>query len=86
MDEPKVFISYSWSDQPHKELVQHWADRLVADWVDVILDIYDLRGGHDKYAFMERMVTDPSVSHVLVVCDKKYADKANARKSGVGTE
>jgi hypothetical protein len=86
MKDPKVFISYSWSDQPHQQLVKHWADRLVADGIDVVLDIYELKEGHDKYAFMERMVTDPSVTHVLVVCDKKYADKANARKAGVGTE
>lgn len=86
MNKPKVFISYSWSNQPHQELVKHWADRLVADGVDVVLDIYDLKEGHDKYVFMERMVTDSSVTHVLVVCDKKYAEKANARKAGVGTE
>lgn len=86
MDNPKVFISYSWSDQSHQELVKHWADRLVADGVDVILDIYDLKEGDDKYAFMESMVTDPEVTHVLVICDKVYAEKANARKAGVGTE
>lgn len=83
---PKVFISYSWSGPPHQELVQHWAERLVADGVDVILDVYDLKEGHDKYAFMERMVTDASVSHVLVVCDKQYMEKADERKAGVGTE
>ena len=86
MDNPKVFISYSWSDQQHQELVKHWADRLIADGVDVVLDIYDLKEGHDKYVFMERMVTDSSVTHVLVVCDKKYAEKASARMAGVGTE
>jgi hypothetical protein len=86
MNEPKVFISYSWSNQPHQELVKHWADRLVADGVNVILDIYDLKEGDDKYAFMEMMVTDPSVTHVLVICDHAYAEKANARKAGVGTE
>ena len=86
MEDPKVFISYSWSDQTHQELVKHWADRLVADGVDVILDIYDLKEGDDKYAFMESMVTAPEVTHVLVICDKVYADKANARKAGVGTE
>lgn len=84
--EPKVFISYSWSDLSHQETVKYWADRLVADGIDVVLDIYDLKEGHDKYAFMERMVTDESVTHVLVICDKKYAEKANARKAGVGTE
>jgi len=86
MEEPKVFISYSWSDKSHQELIKHWAERLIADGVDVILDIYDLKEGHDKYAFMERMVTDLSVTHVLVVCDRKYVEKANARKAGVGTE
>ncbi|MEA2066855.1 MAG: TIR domain-containing protein [Thermotogota bacterium] len=84
--EPKVFISYSWNDQTHQELVKHWAERLVADGIDVILDIYDLKEGHDKYAFMERMVADSSVTHVLVICDKKYAKKADLRKAGVGTE
>lgn len=86
MEEPKVFVSYSWTDQAHQELVKHWADRLVADGIDVILDIYDLKEGDDKYAFMESMVTDPSVTHVLVICDRAYAEKANARKAGVGTE
>jgi len=86
MEEPKVFISYSWSDQSHQELVKHWADRLVADGIDVILDVYDLKEGDDKYAFMESMVTDPKVTHVLVICDRVYAEKANARKAGVGTE
>ena len=84
--EPKVFISYSWSDPAHQELVQHWAERLVADGVDVVLDVYHLKEGHDKYAFMERMVIDSSVSHVLVICDKKYSEKADLRKAGVGTE
>jgi hypothetical protein len=86
MEEPKVFISYSWTDPVHQELVKHWADRLVADGVDVVLDIYDLKEGDDKYAFMESMVTDPEVTHVLVICDRAYAEKANSRKAGVGTE
>ena len=83
---PKVFISYSWTNQQHQELVREWADRLLSDGVDVILDIYDLQEGQDKNAFMERMVTDPNVTHVLVICDKGYAEKADARKQGVGTE
>lgn len=35
---------------------------------------------------MERMVNDESVSHVLVVCDREYKEKADQRKHGVGTE
>jgi hypothetical protein len=32
------------------------------------------------------MVTDPSVTHVLAICDRAYAEKANTRKGGVGAE
>lgn len=63
-----------------------WAERLVADGVNVVLDKWDLKEGNDKFAFMERMVTDPDISHVLVIGDQRYADKADSRKSGVGTE
>lgn len=83
---PKAFISYSWTSPGHQALIVQWAEQLVADGVDVVLDVYDLREGHDKFAFMERMVTDPTVTHVLVICDKTYAEKADARKAGVGTE
>lgn len=84
--QPKVFISYSWSDQEHQDIVKNWAERLISDGIEVILDIYDLKEGNDKYAFMELMVTEESVTHVLVICDELYMEKANKRKSGVGTE
>jgi len=83
---PKVFISYSWSSPLHQQLVQSWAEQLIADGIDVVLDIYDLKEGHDKYAFMERMVTDETVTHVMIVCDRAYSEKADSRKAGVGTE
>jgi SEFIR domain len=83
---PKVFISYSWTSPGHQATVKQWAERLLADGVEVVLDIFDLKEGHDKYAFMEQMVTDSTVTHVLVMCDKAYAEKADARKAGVGTE
>src|ERR1700753_3456486 len=83
---PKVFISYSWASPTHRESVRKWADRLIEDGIEVIIDIYDLKEGHDKYAFMEKMVTDSAVTHVLVVCDSTYSEKADARKAGVGTE
>src|SRR6266436_545981 len=67
-------------------MVRNWADRLIADGVEILLDQYDLREGQDKNSFMERMVTDPTVTHVLMICDRAYAQKADARKAGVGTE
>lgn len=86
MISPKVFISYSWSNKTHQEYVKHIADRLIDDNVDVILDIYDLKEGDDKYVFMESMLTDETVTHILVLCDKEYAKKADGRLAGVGTE
>jgi len=83
---PKVFISYSWTSPGHQARVKQWAEQLLADGVDVVLDIYDLKEGHDKFSFMERMVTDPSVTHVLIISDQSYSEKADARKAGVGTE
>ncbi len=83
---PKVFVSYSWTTQQHQELVKSWSDRLLLDGVDVIVDIYDLKGGQDKYVFMEKMVNDPTVTNVLIFCDRGYVEKADDRKKGVGTE
>ncbi|MEO6739471.1 MAG: SEFIR domain-containing protein [Chthoniobacteraceae bacterium] len=84
---PKVFISYSWSTPTYKEQVLDIADRLIKDdRVEVIIDEYDLKGGQDVVAFMERLRTDKTISHVLVLSDATYAVKADSRKRGVGTE
>lgn len=80
---PKVFISYSWSSDA---LVLELAQRLVSHGVEVVLDKWDLKEGHDKYAFMERCVNDQEITKVLIVCDKAYAQKANDRTDGVGDE
>ncbi|MBS1717816.1 MAG: toll/interleukin-1 receptor domain-containing protein [Armatimonadetes bacterium] len=82
----QVFISYSWSNESHKQWVVALAERLMSNGVLVVMDIWDLKHGHDKYAFMEKMVKDPQISKVLVICDKAYRDKADARTGGVGTE
>jgi len=84
--QPKVFISYSWSSKTHQQHIKDIADRLAADGVDSVVDIFDLKEGDDKYHYMERMVQDKSVTHVLVICDKKYSEKADSRKDGVGVE
>lgn len=80
---PKVFISYSWSNDT---LVLPLAQRLVSQGVDVVLDKWDLKEGQDKYVFMEQCVSDPDITKVLIICGKAYADKANARLGGVGDE
>jgi hypothetical protein len=83
---PRVFISYSWSSPGHQARIRQWAEQLVNDGVDVVLDVWDLKEGDDKYVFMESMITDVTVTHVLVFSDAEYATKADARKAGVGTE
>jgi len=86
MDSPKVFISYSWSSPNHEEWVIDFATRLRESGADVILDKWDLREGHDAIAFMEKMVTDPEIKKVIIICDRVYAEKADRREGGVGTE
>lgn len=85
-EQPKVFISYSWTSPQHEFWVLELAERLTADGIFVVLDKWDLAEGQDKYVFMEKMVNDEKISKVLIVCDKKYCDKADARDGGVGTE
>ena len=79
----KVFISYSWSDQPR---VLNIVERLLSSGIDVVMDVYDLEPGMDKYLFMERSVNDPAVDYVLIFSSKVYAKKADSREGGVGDE
>jgi hypothetical protein len=85
-EHPKVFISYSWSGPEHEQDVIDLATTLRNHGVDAVLDKWDLKPGQDKYVFMESMVTDDSVAKVLLLCDKRYQEKANSRAGGVGTE
>ena len=50
----KIFISYSWTVQ---DRVIELAERLIANGVDVVLDVYDLKEGQDKY----KLRTNPEV-------------------------
>jgi hypothetical protein len=86
INSPKAFISYCWTTPDHEQWVLDLAERLISDGVDIFLDKYDLKEGQDTFVYMEKMVTDPNVSKVLAICDKMYAEKADGRKGGVGTE
>ena len=82
--EPKVFISYSWTPEENKEKVLELAEKLRG--IHVVMDVYDLKEGQDKYKFMEKMVNDQEITRVLIICNKDYKEKADDRKGGVGTE
>lgn len=85
-DLPKVFISYAWGEEPHQARVLRLAEALQAEGVYVVIDRWDLQVGQDMTMFMERTVGDPTITHVLILMDPPYAQKANARVGGVGTE
>ena len=86
MVSPKLFVSYSWSSPDHETWVLRLATDLRESGVDVTIDKWDLKEGHDAHAFMEKMVTDPEIKKVMLVCDKAYVEKTNERTGGVGTE
>lgn len=60
MENPKTFISYSWSNPQHEQWVIYLAAELRQAGVDVVLDKWGLREGHDAIAFIEKMVTEDS--------------------------
>lgn len=82
---PVVFISYSWTTPAHEEWVLDLATVLRgANGLDVRLDKWGLQTGDDPYLFMERGIVE--ADKVLIVSDREYARKANAREGGSGTE
>lgn len=83
---PKVFFSYSWTSKEYQESIIALATRMRHEGVDVKLDVWDLKEGQDKYAYMEQCVSDDSVDKVLILSDKLYTSKADGRKGGVGDE
>ena len=83
---PTVFISYSWTSDEYADQIKQVAERLVNDGIDVVLDRWDLKIGQDKFAFMEQMVNDAKINKVVIMCDKLYAERADKRIGGVGTE
>lgn len=82
----KVFISYSWTPENNREWVKRLVQRLEQDGVQIVIDYKDLKLGNDKFAFMERIVSDETIDKVLIVCNKSYKEKADSRKGGVGDE
>jgi hypothetical protein len=80
----KVFISYSWDNDDHKNWVRALATRLRSDGIDVTLDQWHLVPGDQLSEFMERAVHESD--YVLIVCTHKYKERSNKRQGGVGYE
>lgn len=74
-EHPKVFISYAWGSQEYQKRVLALATELKRDGIEVLLDKWSLKEGHDTYAFMEQSVNDSSVTNVLLLLDPIYLCK-----------
>ena len=85
MNKTKVFISYSWDSEAHKNWVQKLADALEElNELHVIWDGYDLDALTDKNKYMESGIYDSD--YVIVIATEKYKEKADNRSGGVGIE
>jgi uncharacterized protein YcgI (DUF1989 family) len=73
----KIFISYSWGTKDHQDWVQNFATRLSSDGIDVTLDRWSAKEGHDINYFMETMVKKDHYDKVLIISDKNYKKVSN---------
>lgn len=81
---PRVFISYSWESDAHKDWVRSFSERLTQNGVNARLDQWHIGPGQSLTQFMEAEVH--ASDFVLVICTKAYCRKALAREGGVGYE
>lgn len=80
----KVFISYTWENDEHKDWVEALATRLRIDGIETTLDQWEVSLGDELSKFMEEGVRDHD--RVLVICTPEYKRKADRRLGGVGYE
>lgn len=86
IEHPKVFISYAWGTKDYQMKVLAFATSLKSDGIDVVIDKWSVEAGNDMNSFMEKSVSDPSITNVLILLDENYVVKADGRQGGVGTE
>lgn len=82
----EVFYFLRMGSQEYQDHVVALSRELISDRIDVLLDKWSLKEGHDTYAYMEQSVNNSDVTNVLILLDPIYAQKANERTCGVGTE
>ena len=83
-DVPKrVFVSYSWDGQAHKDWVRQLAEHLQQNGLEAQLDQWFMRAGTSAALFMEQGLLQ--ADFILCVLTPEYARKANDRDSPSGT-
>ena len=81
---PKVFLSYSYDNDLHKNWVNDLACKLRMNGIDVIFDQFEARLGADLPLFMEQGLSKSN--RVICICSDLYNKKSNSGFSGVGYE
>jgi hypothetical protein len=81
---PRVFISYTASDDDSKKWAKGMADYLRSKGVNARIDIYHLKPGDDLPYWMTNEVI--MADKVILICDYSYIEKADFKKGGVGWE
>ncbi|MCE9935837.1 toll/interleukin-1 receptor domain-containing protein [Aeromonas salmonicida] len=85
METKKIFISYSWDNEVHKQWTLNLANQLEEySELHITLDQYDLDSFSDKNHFMESGVFDND--YVILIITPEYVIKSNSRSGGVGIE
>lgn len=84
IENPTVFISYSWDNEEHNQWILNLSTKLFDNGVQVILDRYELKPGSNMMHFMEQAI--PKADKVLLIFTPNYKAKAEGRTGGVGYE
>lgn len=58
----------------------------MSDNIYVHFDQWDFKKGNSLSKNMEDLLKSDEIDNILIICDELYADKANGRHGGVGTE
>lgn len=83
MEVPNVFISYSHDSPQHEDRVLAFADQLIRDGIDVILDQYELSPPEGWPCWMEKHLRH--ADFVLMVCTDTYFHRITGEEeSGKG--
>jgi len=83
---PKVFISYAWTSDEYTSKVYDFVKRLRSDGIETLFDQFDLKPGNSLHNYMEKCVSDKTVTNVLILLNPEYKKKADERKGGTGIE
>lgn len=80
----KLFISYSWDSEEHKNWVRQFTNDLIKNGIPTILDQYELKLGHNMKNFMPESIS--KADKILIILTENYKLKAENLTGGVGFE